>query len=199
MVDNYFKEVEDYLNKNYLFPAKKKNMGRLHGVISNFEKKLAKMEKIYLEFEQPTCTLDTLAYIFSKNEEKICQTIFYQTQCLSEAESSFKADASKIEIVLESEMVKSLYQAIQDFVNVDVNLKDLMQEEIFHEFDNIVSPDSIFSDMQETQKSFNSQSQTRSLAKIATPQKQSVDKFHASRLSPTTNIRQRIKQHNQAY
>ena len=51
MVDNYFKEVEEYLNKNYLFPAKKKNMGRLTGVISNFEKKLAKMEKIYLEFE----------------------------------------------------------------------------------------------------------------------------------------------------
>lgn len=115
---------------------------------------------------------------------------------LIQRESENFPDPSNINVNLESEMLKGFYEALQNFVSVDISIKDLIQDD---QDQNRMKPrqDSIISDLtpgNSTDSNTNGQVYQGAEATHLTPEKKTV--LQASRISPSSQIRRRIQAHN---
>ena len=87
------------------------------------------MERILDSIETNTSTSEWLTYIFKKNVNRVCETNEQNVQNIYGGEVSSMPNSSKIEIYLESDQVKSVYSSLQTFININANLKDLINED----------------------------------------------------------------------
>lgn len=126
MIDTYFKELQTYLIDNVLYPSRQKSLQPVHSNLSNFKRRFTKMEKILDSLKNDCQVNEWLNYIFKKNIGKVIESNEIQVTEILQKEIKNVPNSDKIEIYLESDHVKSVYSSLQNFININANLKELI-------------------------------------------------------------------------
>lgn len=127
-IDLYFEEMDDTLKKQYILPAMKTSLNSLDVPASNLKYKIDKLNVISESIIKGENQSEMVKYVFTKLETTSLDSIRNKTDQIIKHDVALIPDASKIELTLDQNNLNNLYGALQNYVNVNVNLKDLLND-----------------------------------------------------------------------
>lgn len=125
IVNEYFKEIEKSLIDEQLLIAKQRNLQRIDDLLKRNKSKLENLERHHDNLTSEEVDIDTIKYVFSKNKQKIEDKVIFETETLIQNESSSVPDSSKVHITLQLSNLPGLYESIDSFVHVSVDMADM--------------------------------------------------------------------------
>lgn len=133
VLDHYFTEMQDQLMKQYLYPAKKTAMNQIETPLQQLKFKVEKLEIAEKNLDKDRSE-EMIKYIFSKEDNFNGEALAQKVENVLMRDARMAPDPSNIRMVYDRETLPQLYAALQNFVSVDVNVKDLINESAAQQF-----------------------------------------------------------------
>lgn len=141
-IDLYFEESEDMLKKQYILPAMKTSLNSLEVPASSLKYKIDKLNVVAESIIKGENQSEMIKYVLTKIDSGSLDSVRNKTDQIIKRDVTLIPDASKIELTLDQNNLANLYAALQNYVNVNVNLKDLLNDTVrngqFEDFNSVL-------------------------------------------------------------
>lgn len=127
VLEAYFKELQNQLMQNYVYPAKKLAMDSLSSPIKKLQLKKERLEQIQQNLVREKYENEIIRQVLSKNESATEKDLNFKVDEII-CKEIIVPDAKKINISLNKEKLSKLYSSLQEFILVNVNLKELLTD-----------------------------------------------------------------------
>ena len=127
-IDLYFEEMENTLKTQYILPAMKTSLNSLEMPASTLKYKIDKLNVISESITKGDNPSEMIKYVLNKLDSAYLERIRTKTDQIIQRDVALIPDASKVELSLDQNNLNNLYAALQNYVNVNVNLKDLLND-----------------------------------------------------------------------
>ena len=138
ILNAYFQELEQELLKNYIYPTKKLALDSLTIPKKKLHLKIEKLFLLKKNLEKRKNQNEIIKYVLSKNNIYM-NNLNNKLYNIINGEIKIKPDSEKINIILEKNKLNNIYLALEEFINVNVNLKELLNNEENSKYEDITS------------------------------------------------------------
>ena len=127
-IDMYFNEIEEQLMAQYIFPAKKVALGAFDDFADKLKFKMRKLEIVRDNIQKGDFENEMIKYVISKNENYLLESLEQNVSEMILMESEKVPDSNNVEVTFDQEKLQDVYSALQNFVILDINFKELVQD-----------------------------------------------------------------------
>ena len=132
VIDCYFEEIEGILKKDYILPAMENSLNALRVPASNLMYKIDKLNVVAESIAKGDNRAEMVKYMLAKDETSALSNVRAKTDQIITSDLTCIPDANKIELTLNQDNLTNLNAALQEYVNLHVNFKELLTDTAIH-------------------------------------------------------------------